>query len=159
MVLRRCRRLLGDEELALDATQDVFVQVVRHADRLDSSAPSSLLYRMATRISLNRLRSDRRRAHGLPAASDPELALLQTIAELPDTSERLGARRLLDRLFQREPESTRVIAVLHFIDGLTLEETASEVGLSVSGVRKRLRGLRERLGALAPETRDHEGQR
>ena len=151
MVLRRCKRLLGDEELALDATQDVFVQVVRHIGRLDTTAPSSLLYRIATRVSLNRLRSDRRRHSSLPRSHDPEAVLLQTIAELPDTSEQLSARRLLDRIFQREPESTRVMAVLHFVDGLTLEETASEVGLSVSGVRKRLRVLRERLGELAPE--------
>lgn len=151
MVLRRCKRLLGDEELALDATQDVFTQLIRHKERLDTSAPSSLLYRIATRVSLNLLRSDRRRRAHLPTGEDPEAALIQALADLPDTSERLGARRLLDRLFQREPESTRVIAVLHFVDGLTLEETASEVGLSVSGVRKRLRGLRERLGELAPE--------
>jgi RNA polymerase sigma-70 factor (ECF subfamily) len=31
------------------------------------------------------------------------------------------------------------------VDGLTLEQTAREVGLSVSGVRKRLRGLRQTL--------------
>lgn len=151
MVLRRCKRLLGDEELALDATQDVFVQLVRHAGRLDTTAPSSLLYRIATRVSLNRLRSDRRLRGALPVANDPEAALLQVIAELPDAPEQLFARRLLDRLFSREPESTRVMAVLHFVDGLTLEETADEVGLSVSGVRKRLRGLRERLGELVPE--------
>ncbi|MFH1574116.1 MAG: sigma-70 family RNA polymerase sigma factor, partial [Acidobacteriota bacterium] len=30
-------------------------------------------------------------------------------------------------------------------DGLTLEQVASEVGLSVSGVRKRLRNLRHTL--------------
>jgi RNA polymerase sigma-70 factor, ECF subfamily len=33
------------------------------------------------------------------------------------------------------------MAVLHFVDGLTFEETARQVGLSVSGVRKRLRQL------------------
>jgi RNA polymerase sigma-70 factor (ECF subfamily) len=32
--------------------------------------------------------------------------------------------------------------VLHYLDGLTLEQVAREVGLSISGVRKRLRGLR-----------------
>jgi RNA polymerase sigma-70 factor, ECF subfamily len=42
------------------------------------------------------------------------------------------------------PTSTRVMAVLHYLDGLTLEEVSAEVGLSVSGVRKRLRGLQER---------------
>ncbi len=35
--------------------------------------------------------------------------------------------------------------MLHYVDGLTLEQVAAEVGLSVSGVRKRLRGLRQTL--------------
>ena len=55
------------------------------------------------------------------------------------------ARRWLDKWLGREPASTQVMAVLHFVDGLTLEEVAAEVGLSVSGVRKRIRTLRERL--------------
>ena len=37
---------------------------------------------------------------------------------------------------------------MHLFDGLTLEETAREAGLSVSGVRKRLRGLKGRLAEL-----------
>jgi RNA polymerase sigma-70 factor (ECF subfamily) len=60
----------------------------------------------------------------------------------------LSARALLGRLFAREQASTLTIAVLHYIDHLTLEEVASEVGLSVSGVRKRLRTLRGRVPAL-----------
>ncbi|MCC6620287.1 MAG: sigma-70 family RNA polymerase sigma factor [Deltaproteobacteria bacterium] len=136
MVLRRCRRLLGAEDRALDAMQDTFVQVIRHADRLDAEAPSSLLWRVATRVCLNLLRAARRR----PEAPDGEL--IARIAALPSDP---AARRLIDQIFAREPDSTRVIAVLHLVDGLTLEETAAEVGLSVSGVRKRLRVLKERL--------------
>jgi RNA polymerase sigma-70 factor (ECF subfamily) len=37
---------------------------------------------------------------------------------------------------------------MHLCDGMTLEETAREAGLSVSGVRKRLTRLRVRLTAL-----------
>jgi RNA polymerase sigma-70 factor (ECF subfamily) len=40
------------------------------------------------------------------------------------------------------------MAVLHFVDGMTLEETADAVGLSVSGVRKRLRGLQAKIRDL-----------
>ena len=36
------------------------------------------------------------------------------------------------------------MAVLHYVDRLTLEETATAVGMSVSGVRKRLRRLQEK---------------
>ena len=51
----------------------------------------------------------------------------------------------LRRLFQRHPESSRTIAVLHHLDGLTIEQVAEMVGLSVSGVRRRLRMLRADL--------------
>ena len=43
MILRRCRRLLGDEVAAGDAMHDTFVRVLDHRDRRDSHAPSSLL--------------------------------------------------------------------------------------------------------------------
>ena len=60
MVLRRCRQLLQNEDKALDAMQDTFVQLLRHEKRLTAGAPSSLLYRIATNICLNVLRSEKR---------------------------------------------------------------------------------------------------
>jgi len=139
LVLRRCRQLLRDEEEALDVTQDVFVQLLRRRTQLEVRYPSSLLWKMATNLCLNRLR-DRR---GAPEAVDDER--LVRLARLEDPGPRAEARLTLRRLFARHKDSTRLIAVLHFVDGLTLEQTAREVGLSVSGVRKRLRGLRETL--------------
>jgi RNA polymerase sigma-70 factor (ECF subfamily) len=143
MVLRRCRHLLGDEDRAIDAMQDVFVQLLVHRERLEDKGLSSLLYRIATNVCLNRLRSRRRRPE------DPDAELLNRIASMDvDTDRRADARSVLTRLFKREQESTRTIAVLHLLDGMTLEEVAGEVGLSVSGVRKRLRGLRAQLHAM-----------
>ena len=63
MVLRRCRRLLRDEDEALDACQDVFVRLLGAPERLDGAYPSSLLYRIATNVCLNRIR-DRGAAAG-----------------------------------------------------------------------------------------------
>ena len=60
-------------------------------------------------------------------------------------ADRAEARGVLDKLLGYEPESTGTIAVLHLHDGFSLEEVAREVGMSVSGVRKRLRGLRHTL--------------
>ena len=138
MVLRRCRRLLGSEDEALDATQDVFVQLLRHRDRLAEQYPSSLLYRIATNLCLNRIRGRKR------GATLPGDEVLDQIARRQD----LDAPVLLDRLFRRHPESTRVMAVMHYLDGLTLEEVARDCRMSVSGVRKRLRGLRATLHAM-----------
>jgi RNA polymerase sigma factor (sigma-70 family) len=142
MVLRRCRRLLRDEQEAQDAMQDVFVQAVRHAERLEATAPSSLLFRMATNTCLNRLRTLKRH----PQNADE--ALLQKIATSDDVVARTESRGLLVRLFGGEKESSQTLAVLHLLDGMTLDEVAHEVGLSVSGVRKRLRRLKTQLEEL-----------
>lgn len=142
MVLRRCRRLLRDEELALDAMHDVFVKLIRYEDRLRDEAPSSLMYRMATNECLNRLRSQRRR----PESPDSEL--VWRIAAADDVEAMAHRRSLLDRIFGREQVSTGTIAVLHLVDGMTLEEVSKEVGMSVSGVRKRLRTLKAHVQEL-----------
>ena len=142
MVMRRCRRLLRDEQDAADAMQDVFVQVLRHAERLEQRAPSSLLYTMATNVCLNRLRSARRRPE------DPESELIQRIASAGDSEARSLAGRMLDSLFGGELASTRTIAFLHLVDGMTLDQVAQEVGMSKSGVRRRLRLLRQHVHEL-----------
>jgi RNA polymerase sigma-70 factor (ECF subfamily) len=37
---------------------------------------------------------------------------------------------------------------MHYVDGMTLEEVARESGFPVSGVRKRLRTLKERVRGM-----------
>jgi RNA polymerase sigma-70 factor (ECF subfamily) len=141
MVLRRCRQMLRDDKLAEDAAQDVFVRFLRHGERLTAEFPSSLLYRIATNHCLNLIRDAHRQ--------DPLIdAWLRRVADWEDPGPRLDARSILSRLFGRHEESTRAMAVMHLLDGMTLEEVAQEVGMSVSGVRKRLRSLRETLEEL-----------
>ena len=139
MVMRRCRQLLRDEDQALDATQDVFVRLLTRRDRLRDDAPCSLLYRMATNLCLNRIRDARRRK------TTANSTLLEQIACWEDAEGQIDARAVLAKLFGQQRESTRTMAVLYYVDGMTLEEVAREVGMSVSGVRKRLLGLRAAL--------------
>lgn len=121
---------------------DVFVQLLSRAEDLSDHAPSSLLFRIATNVCLNRIRARRRR----PEDGDPDL--LTEIATQSDPAARSAARAALDALFRHEPADTALIAVLHLHDRMTLQEVAAEVGMSVSGVRKRLDKLRTKLHAL-----------
>ena len=151
MVLRRCRTLLRDPAKAEDAMQDVFVSLIRNEDRLRDEAPGALLLRVATNVCLNRLRGDKR--HPEDAHEDDDLAL--RIAQADDgsggTESRTLARSVLGKLFGADDPlaaSTRSLAFMHLVDGMTLEEVARESRLSVSGVRKRLRTLKGRLAEL-----------
>ena len=143
MVYRRSMMLLRDQSEAEDMMQNVFLRVFERWDSLDVSQPSSLLWNTTTRLCLNRIRDKKRR--GLDTDTSE---ILLSIACADDDEGEKEAKGILAKLFSREPESSRTIAVLHFVDGMTLEETAHEVGLSVSGVRKRLRGLQAKVKNL-----------
>ena len=143
MVVRRCRALLGNEADAFDATQEVFLKVMERSDTLTLAAPASLLYRIATNLCLNRIRNQK---------SQPSLAhaeVLEAIAQWPSGAmgqvETLSSLRWL---FGKQSDSTRLMATLYWLEGMTLEEVAGELGMSASGVRKRLKQMHQ---ALAPK--------
>jgi len=143
MVLRRCIHLLGDTDRAADAVQEVFVKLLENKQNIKAEYPSSLLWTMATNHCLNKIRDYKRRGEDGDGDS-----ILERIACSSDIGEKHGARSVLRKLFHSSPKSSRTIAVLHLVDGMTLEETAREVKMSVSGVRKRLAALRETLVEL-----------
>ncbi|HTZ50978.1 MAG TPA: sigma-70 family RNA polymerase sigma factor [Spirochaetia bacterium] len=143
MVLRRCRQLLRNEELAADAMQETFVKILRSSQRLNARYPSSLLYRVATNVCLNVMRTNRRR----PSVSAD--LLLEAMAGPESVEDRVLDLMTVERVFEGAREGTRRAAEMHYLEGCTLAETARQVDLSISGVRKRLRSLREQNLAFA----------
>jgi len=145
MVLRRCRSILKDEDMALDAMQDVFIKVLSREKPLHQRAPSSLLYTIATNHCLNVLR-DKRESGGW----DP--SWFDNIPHREDFEGKVIDRMTLESVFSEHQESTRLIAWLYYLDEMTLEETADYVGMSVSGIRKRLKKLKETGGKIRGAT-------
>lgn len=136
MVLRRCRKLLREEGKAADAMQETFVNLISNQKRLTGQAPSSLLYRMATNVCLNVIRSEKGSSHD---------AFLEEVLEIPGTNDpgpSWASRSILSKIFSAQKELSDYISVLFYLDEMTLEEISREVGLSVSGVRKRLRHVK-----------------
>ncbi|MGL4368125.1 MAG: RNA polymerase sigma factor [Spirochaetota bacterium] len=142
MVLRRCRAILKDEDAACDAMQEVFVKLIQSREKLTGAYPSSLLFRMATNTCLNMIRNAR------SLSVDPAGPLLSSIPDRDNTHERIILSDYLDYLFKAEPSTTRDMAYMHYVDGMTYDEVAEETGLSVSGVRKRLRTFQEKIDPL-----------
>ena len=136
MVIRRCRKILKNEEDALDAVHDVFMNLILQKTRLHDGFPSSLLYTMATNVCLNRLRKRKRE---IPrdffeegeGGSSTDGAYAQVEAEM-----------LLEEILKDESEMNRGIYFMYHADGMTLKEIGETAGLSISGVRKRLLAFR-----------------
>lgn len=148
MVFGRCRSLLRNDADAEEMTQEVFVRAWRARDtfRADSQ-PSTFLFRIATTTCLNLLRTRRRHPEDF-ADELPVQASLQRAGASPE--EQAGVREMLDHFLDLTDEGTVQVLVYHHLDGLTYEEIAQILDLSVSGVRKRLSTFRGRVEQARP---------
>jgi RNA polymerase sigma-70 factor (ECF subfamily) len=135
MVIRRCRSLLRNDDEAMDAVQDVFVNLLRAEGRLRGTFPSSLLYTIATNLCLNRLRSGKETFFD---GNDEFFSATDGAYDQVDT------KLLVEAILKDESEKTRTICFMYHADGMTLREIAEAMRLSVSGVRKRLETFKKR---------------
>ena len=153
MVYRRCKQLLGNEDDAMDALQDVFIKLINSEEKLHGQFPSSLLYTIATNTCLNIIRGRKRRQE---SAQTPEELVLPAFDQGYDEIE---AKMTMDLILEDESESTRSICYMYHVDGMTLKEIGQVVGLSISGVRKRLNAFsaRARLQIDGKDGGDRDG--
>jgi RNA polymerase sigma factor (sigma-70 family) len=144
MVLHVCRAVLGDRHEAEDAFQATFLVLASRARSIRSGdSVGSWLHGVALRVARRaRSRALRRRHHERRRAE---------MAEQPINGEAGGASRDEDlaRVLQEEigrlPEKFRAAVVLCYLEGLTHEGAAGQLGCPVGTVRSRLAAARERL--------------
>ena len=138
-IYSRCRRLLKDDALAEDATQEVFVRVLKHIESApDDATALAWIYRISTNYCLNQIRDRSRQAE--PTAPD----------EMPEAGDNASPEvGMLDRetamkLIRRAPEKLQEVAVLYYVDGLEQEQVAVTLGISRRTVINRLQEFIDR---------------
>ena len=137
LLLRRCRSVMRDPAAAEDVLQEAFVKIMRHgAAYRAADAKLSWLYRVADNCCFDALKKRRDRPPPIPLDTD-----LEPRAQ-PTVDERLRVAGALDRLPVRE----RQVAVLAFVDGLTQDQIATEIGWSRQTINRKLKEIRDRLG-------------
>lgn len=140
MIFRRAYRLLGNRADAEEATQEVFVRVMRtEAAYAAKGELLGWLYRITTHYCLNRIRDQRRRRdlfqeHVLPAAPT-------STASTP--TDLMMMRWLLANADERQAQA----AIYVHIDGMSYEEAAPLLGVS----KRTVGNLLERFSAFCAE--------
>jgi RNA polymerase sigma-70 factor (ECF subfamily) len=133
VVLRRARRLLGDDQEAEDVLHEVFLLLCKDPQQFGrKSTLLTWLYSVTTHLCLNRLRNCKTRRRLLEQAG----AVAQSAAA-PHFSVEL--RELLARL----PEAEARAAVYYYCDEMTYDEIARVLGCS----RRHVGNLLSRLHA------------
>lgn len=144
-----CRRLLGNEADAADATQEALIAIARGLPRFDGrSSFGTWAYRIATNAALDELRRRQRRPqlvrdpdHWTSGPSEPadrtSSAHIDTLAERD---------RLVPALAELS-EEFRVAVVLRDVADLDYAEIAEVLGIPPGTVRSRIARGRAQLAA------------
>lgn len=159
---------LRDGESAHDIVQEVFLRVWTRAESWhEQGSCRAWLYRIATNLALNQLRTlNRRREQPLvmqtaTTEDDEELPvpgwLVDTVTCNPQTAlERAEQRRLLDELVNSLPKGKRDVVRLIHEEELDSREVARLLAIPEGTVRSRLHHARKSLAQLweahAPDT-------
>ena len=131
VVYRRCLRLLKDQEAAKDATQEVFMKLVRDMAKLEErETVLPWIYRVATNHCLNIRRNSHRRGEDT-AEVDLDIASSTPTDVYPD-------RALAQSILSRFDAATQAVAVGVIVDGMEHEEVAAALGVSRRTVARKL---------------------
>ena len=135
---------VGDDELAADITQDVVVRSIASGalDRVDN--PAAWLYRSARNAVIDHYRT--RHRHD-PLDDTDRWPDLGPTDNLPNEATRELARCLQPLLHQLPPAAHDALARVD-VDGQTHQQAATQLGISVSGMKSRVQRARHQLKDL-----------
>lgn len=139
-------RILGDASEASDAVQETFMKIFKGIKTFrGESGLKTWIYRIAISESLNRQRWWKRWRRHAPVSIDdttPNGARLVEVTDSGPSPESACARMEMEREVQRALNGLsfehRVAVVLRDIEGLSYEEIAETLGLSLGTVKSRL---------------------
>ena len=136
--------VLKNESDAMDASQNVFLRVIKHQKKLETMEDAQLkswLYRVTVNLCLDGKRKVL--ADELPEMPVSDVSVLPEAAALDAET-----REALHRALQELPEIYRETVMLHFFSELRYDEIAKLTGVSEGTVKSRMSRAKERLLAL-----------
>jgi RNA polymerase sigma-70 factor (ECF subfamily) len=151
-VFRLAFRFVRNESDAKEILQDTFLSIWRKLDTFKGDSQfGSWLYRVAANTALMRLRAQRRH----PEVSTEELPIgyLDNYGQLPMSGENWARRpddelqsdelrRRIQKAVDELPEIYRTVFIIRDVEGLSTEETAEVLEISIPTVKTRLHRAR-----------------
>ena len=143
VIVGKCHRMLGDAQEAEDLAQEVFIRFWHHQGDLAPNERAQLgwIYKVATRLSIDRIRKSKRQR-----TEQPEDSFVA--ADGFDPVQRFESRDLIRKLLPTLTEEELEVLLLTRIDGMTAIQIAETLGIGERTVRRRLSAAQTTLDAI-----------
>lgn len=156
MVYNLACRVLGDREEALDVSQEVFLTIYRKIDRFrGESSLKTWIYRIAINRATNRCRWWHRLRRRGTVSLDEHLSMdqcrnlsetLEARGDSPEESLLVREKRVeIERALHMLPLPQRIAVVMRDMEGMSYEEIAESLEVSLGTVKSRIARGREEL--------------
>ena len=148
-------RMMGNPEDALDISQETFLKAWRTFGKFRGECSlGSWLYRIATTLSIDLMRKNKRRQQDkLVSLDDPGED--GRAMELPDLSgdpqaalERAEGRRAVWECMEELPREQKLILILRDVNGLSYEEIGEALALELGTVKSRIFRARAKIAKM-----------
>lgn len=134
-------RMLGSEEEASDACQDIFITAYEKINSFKGKSKfSTWLYRIAVNKCISRLRH-RKVVNKYIKQDKLEINNVEKIAILPDDEKNIMNKQMNEKIFElinSLPEEQKAILELKIFQGLSFEEISAITGLPTGTAKSRL---------------------
>lgn len=142
-------RVLGDDRDAEEATQDAFVQAWRHLDRYrGDAAVFTWLYRIGMNEALARKRRKRLTTTELTVSEAETATHVRRDTQPEASAEAAEVKARVEEALVSLPDDYREAVVLRDLVGLSNEEVADALELSLAAAKSRIHRGRMQLRAL-----------
>jgi len=166
-MLTAARRILARDEDAQEAVQEAFLSAFRAIDRFEGqSRIGTWLHRIAINAALMRLRSIQRREERTLEDLLPSWGGDGHFAEQPSSwgeaadgaALRDESREVVRRKIAELPDNYRIALVLRDIEGLSNDELAEALGVTVNAAKIRVHRARQALRTLLDPYMSEDGR-
>jgi RNA polymerase sigma-70 factor (ECF subfamily) len=143
-VYRTALMIVRDPAVAEDILQDCFLKIYSNAQRIDTSRPlAPWLYRVTVNLSYTWLSRGQARRTSLDNMLDH---LVSPMRQAPDRlTEQTELRQNIRKAISGLSLDQRVVVVLYYLNGLSLQDIAEILDLPIGTVKSRLYYARENL--------------
>lgn len=146
-VFAKCISMLGDEGLARDATQDIFIKVLLNLARFsEQSSFSTWVYSITYNYCIDLIRKKKK----LPFLFTEDVSKLsrETEVEVPDSVLLEMKQERLEKVLDQLPPGDKAILLMKYIDDLQIKDIADILGKTESAIKMQIMRAKQKAQSI-----------